>query len=793
MMVKSLVILILQAVLYTVLPTLRCYAQNFYAKPSNVSLADDSIKRKASLQWILEQLPPDRKRNGPVSYYDTTFTDWLKRTGELPPDFEVMPAYSLLPDPLVQEENGKFVPIKTVSDWRKKRVVLKTQIQHYLAGKVPDRPDNLTAEIENERIDGKVILRTLVLRFGPDAKAKLTIQMMIPVGKGPFPVFMTQWTHREWAQIAVRRGYVACVLATADSKDDTEKYAEIWAETHDFTRLMRRAYGTSVAIDYLYKLPFIDQQKIAIAGHSRNGKLSLLASAFDERITAVVSSSGGSGAEIPWRYTTHQYVVEDIALLTSAQPSWFHPRLRFFIGNENKLPVDQHSYMALIAPRGLMLSTSANESASNPWGAEQAYKSAQSVYRLLGAGDNLAIRFRNGFHGTSARDIEDYIDFFDYIFKRGAPKPENKLLFNYSFEKWQTLSGESIDPQSYPVKALGESWSNNVSKTITSVADWEPKRVEILKQLQWSMGEAPPIVSNPGPGDFIKGGIGENNFGSFLPRPIESEHMGVMKVTPYSGFGDYLYGNLYFPKSKVRSGQKLPVIIYLHPFDYSKGFATIDHQYSLQSFFERLTSKGYAVFAFDMLGFGNRIDEGTRFYERYPRWSKMGKMVADVKAAVDALTSFDIIDTNKIYTAGFALGATVGLFASALDNRVAGTISVSGFTPWRSTKNEAGVEGVKAYSHLHGLLPRLGFFVGHEERIPFDFQDVISAIAPRPVHLFTGERDWNTNLIHIQRTVRESGKIFGLYEASSNLRLTTTPEVNGFSKRIQQVIVDAEL
>ncbi|WP_374756602.1 glucuronyl esterase domain-containing protein [Dyadobacter bucti] len=44
-----------------------------------------------------------------------------------------------------------------------------------------------------------------------------------------------------------------------------------------------------------------------MAGHSRNGKLSLLAGAFDERITAVVTSSGGSCAEIPWRSITFSF------------------------------------------------------------------------------------------------------------------------------------------------------------------------------------------------------------------------------------------------------------------------------------------------------------------------------------------------------------------------------------------------------------------------------------------------------------------------------------------------------
>src|SRR5690625_7648500 len=102
-----------------------------------------------------------------------------------------------------------------------------------------------------------------------------------------------------------------------------------------------------------------------------------MAAAFDERITAVVPSSGGTGAEVPWRYCAYQYDVEDIALLGPAQPSWLHRRLRLFVGREDKLPVDQTHFMALIAPRGLMLSRTNEAGARNPWGMERARLTAQ--------------------------------------------------------------------------------------------------------------------------------------------------------------------------------------------------------------------------------------------------------------------------------------------------------------------------------------------------------------------------------------------------------------------------------
>jgi cephalosporin-C deacetylase-like acetyl esterase len=686
---------------------------------------------------------------------------------------------------LLLDEGGKDIPITTMAQWKEKREWMKRQLEYYITGTYPPKPDNLKVEMLSEKKDGETIVRVIELTFGPENRAELTVELMIPPGKGPFPVFLTQWNHREWAQVAVRRGYVGCAYAGADAKDDTEKYSEIWAGKYDFTRLMRRSFGASRAIDYLYTLSFIDKDKIGITGHSRNGKLSLMAAAFDERITACIPSSGGTGAEVPWRYCSNNYDVEDIALLACGQPAWLHPRLRFFIGRENKLPVDQNFFMALIAPRGLMLSTAITEGASNPWGIEQAYHATQKVYDFLGAKNHLAIRSRYGLHGVCARDMEDYIDFFDYVFKRSDHKPENRLFYNYSFEQWRELSREKINPQDYPVRTLDDLEMDAANNKITTVTGWENKKAGIRRELRWALGDEPAGVINPGPGRLRKGGSGENSFGSFLIRPQPTPKMGMMTITPYNGFGDQLFGYLYYPideKGNLKSN-KTPVVIYLHEYDYSKGFTSY-HQ--VEALFQSMVDRGYAVFSYDMLGFGNRIEEGTRFYHRYPHWSKMGKMVTDVRGAVEALSNLDGIDRKRIFVAGYSLGATVGLYAAALDERIAGVVSVAGFTPMRLNITDKGTEGIRAYSHLHGLLPRLGFFVGNEARIPYDFHEILACVAPRPVLVIAPVMDKDATAQDVRYSIEQARKIYSLYGAPDNLQIFAPDDYSRFSNEMRE-------
>lgn len=765
------------------------------ATPFLLNAGPDSTRRKEIRDWVLRVLPEDEAGRGHVSAGDTTFLDWVKRTGELPPDFDQLPSIPFLPDPLLIDEGTRNIPVTTPGQWEEKRSWMKEQLRYYILGSCPPPPDNLHSRTLSERKEGAVTLRMVELSFGPSGRAKLTVELMIPPGNGPFPVFLTQWNHREWAQIAVRRGYVGCVYAAADAKDDTEEYARIWWPEHDFSRLMRRAYGTSRAVDFLFSQPFVDKEKIALTGHSRNGKMSLMAAALDERIAAVNTSSSGTGGELPWRYCTHPYDVEDLALLTRAQPSWFHPRLRYFIGREDRLPVDQNSFMALVAPRGLMLSTAINETASNPWGIEQAFLDTRRVYRFLGDDSRLAIRSRQGKHSVSARDIEDYVDFFDYVFGRSQVKPENRLNYPYSFESWLKRNDESRMRADMPRSRENSSMQPG-GFTGTSLREWEAEKEVIKSQIGWMLGERPPGVVNPGPVTLKNAGVGEDSFGSFIQRPRGSSGMKVMPVSPYHGFGDNLFGYLYYPAGGASgNGKGLPVVIYLHEFDYSKGFGNIGRDHEIQSFFESLVAQGYAVFSFDMLGCGNRIEEGTRFYERYPEWSKMGKMIEDVRGAVDALRNIEFLDKDRVYAAGYALGGTVGLLSAALDNRIAGVVSVCGVTPFFPETPGRSDVVMKTYAHLHGLLPRLGLsrpglFSGQKDWLPFDFQQIVASVAPRPVLVIAPLWDKDNLKSDVEGCVEKAKGVYRLYGKEGNLAPVYPDDYNRFSSEMRAKALD---
>lgn len=732
-------------------------------------------RRKHYLEELILLQEKPTSHDGFVNYHDSTWMDWVQRTGELPPDFEKLPSIPQLPNPLVADEGGKNMPITTQEQWEKQRRYIAQQVQYLFSGTFPPPPEDLKYQVLNVKTENEVKVELIELSFNRD-QGKLTLELFTPPGPGPFPVFITQWNHRGWAQIAVRRGYMALVYAGADAKDDTRQYLSLYPQ-YDWSTLMTRAWGAHRAVDFLYQLDKVDTTAIAITGHSRNGKQALFAAAFDKRIKAVITSSGGTGGEFPYRYTDERHNNESIDYLLSRRTHWFHPRLRFYSGREHKLPIDQNSLMALIAPNSLLLSSSIREwKGGDPWAIEQMYLSLGKVYQFLNAPNKLGIRLRDGDHGVSERDIEAYLDWLDIQFGDKDLPWEKKLFFNYSFEEWLRKSNDHVDLNDYP---MWDSKSPQLYQRSASTSN----RLDIQNRLQWLLGEEPPGVS----AETIKGlSSREDYVSSFINRPTVKNGKKV-NIAPYNAIGDYLYGSLYFPTDssggKILSPNgKMPVVIFLHKYSNTGYDAT------LNSLFESILAKGYAVLAMDLIGYGARAEEGTLFYDRYPRWSKMGKMVTDTKAAVDALISLQFIDAEQIYVSGYALGGTVALFTAALDDRIAGVAVSSAFTPLRTATDE--VEGIQAYSHLYGLIPRLGHFVGNAKRIPVDFSEILMSIAPRPLFVIAPKLDRHADHDQVIQTAESVQAYYDALKVPQYFRFSEPLEFNGLSAAQEQAIAD---
>lgn len=705
-------------------------------------------RRKQALQETLQILIPSRPPHaGRINAIDKTWEEWQKRTGELPPDFAAMPSLPDLPDPFAAVIEGKgssqqtgavrVQAVRDASGWEQKRTWIAEQAQQWLYGKLPPAPDNLIAERISEEMAGDLRIEKVLLRFGPERKGELLLEIATPPGKGPFPVFLTnhpRW--RPWAATAVRRGYIGVFYSASDPnyaiKDYSDGLIEVYPD-YDFSTIARWGWSASRAIDYLYTLPQVNRAQIGITGHSRNGKQALMAAAFDKRIGAVILSSGNTGESNPWRYTTDIYSNETIEQITGNFPHWFHPRLRFFAGREDKLPIDQNLVMSMVAPRGLMIASAYSEGQGAPYGIERGYRSVQRVYRLLGAEDKVTLQLRAGEHATTAGDIEEYVDFLDHVFGRpGGHRPET-LTLDYQHQRWEK---ETAARRTAPKQMVAPI---NISRALpTDQAGWTKQKSDIRAALQTLLGDEPaalPFELAPGgkPSTYPNDGW----LSGLFQRPLHGKNFTWEAV----GFGDDLRADLYRPTT-ASADAKLPVVIWLHqeahPTGYSRHF---------RSLLDQLIAKGFAVMAFDQIGFGSRIHQANPFYRRYPAWSLMGKMVADARAAVDMAGRIPGVDGKRIYLAGWSLGARVAMYAGAMDpDKIAGVAMVAGFRPQRpespeQTRELQATEGLAQYGRWQGILPQLTEFERNPQRLPIDDPEVLALLSPKPVLVVAPTRD----------------------------------------------------
>src|SRR5690242_3628738 len=117
-----------------------------------------------------------------------SFNAWLEKTGELPPDFDTFPKINTLPDPL-HFLDGR--PVRTRQDWRARRTEIRQLFEQYDLGTFPPKPKIDRVVPIDETAGAGYTVRNMRLEFGPGSKGTMRVQVMIPDGKGPFPVLIS--------------------------------------------------------------------------------------------------------------------------------------------------------------------------------------------------------------------------------------------------------------------------------------------------------------------------------------------------------------------------------------------------------------------------------------------------------------------------------------------------------------------------------------------------------------------------------------------------------------------------
>jgi hypothetical protein len=393
------------------------------------------------------------------------------------PGVDSLPVRKNLPDVLVMNDGTR---VTTLRQWRKRREEMRQILSYYAVGQMPPAPGNVKGvESASELVlDGTVKYRRIHLTFGPSRTLALDIGIFTPVAGAHFPAIIlqsgsvpgapvlprlpqganqgrgqdvllivaseeavpvmpagavpTQTAEKMASERAdvFRRGYALVVYNPNDCAEDTTlRYPDgSWAFRHtrffpaypgyDWGILAGWAWGASRVADYLEQDRSIDSTRLIITGASRNGKSSMVAAAFDDRLSGapVVTGGGGVGA---YRLAGPRNS-ETLDLMQKKYPNWFSPNLHQFWGQVEKLPFDEHWFVALAAPRPFIALEGTTDTISLPEAIKASILAARSAYSLLGVPDRLGVHYSNHGHAFTGEDWTAMLDFFDKTL-RGKP------------------------------------------------------------------------------------------------------------------------------------------------------------------------------------------------------------------------------------------------------------------------------------------------------------------------------------------------------------------------------------
>lgn len=331
-----------------------------------------------------------------------------------------------LPDPFLMR-NGQRV--KSVSDWQARRKELIEDIQLYEYGHIdPPEPVSVISTSSDTVIgagSSSIVRRMVVLKTGK-SNIEYKVNLFLPrTLEGPFPVIVDG--DLGWQSLLrrlgvdnmctlVSRGYVIAEFdRTVFAVDKNTRANDPPDKNYDTGALIRWAWGFHRTIDFLLTQSFTDKSKIIVTGHSRGGKAALLAGALDERITLTAPNCSGTSGSGPIRFVAEGG--EKIENITKSFPFWFCSRFRSFTGTEReRLPFDQHSLIALVAPRAYLSTSGLQDLWANPRGTAQAHLAAKEVFVALGAADKAGIFYADTKHNHDIGKWEALVNFADKVF-----------------------------------------------------------------------------------------------------------------------------------------------------------------------------------------------------------------------------------------------------------------------------------------------------------------------------------------------------------------------------------------
>ncbi|MHC4400455.1 MAG: alpha/beta hydrolase family protein [Planctomycetota bacterium] len=318
---------------------------------------------------------------------------------------------------------------------------------------------------------------------------------------------------------------------------------------------------------------------------------------------------------------------------------------------------------------------------------------------------------------------------------------------------------------------------------VTTPADWQKRREEILRGMQEVMGKLPGEQRRVPLEVTVEE---EADAGKYIRRLI------TYRSEPESLTPAYLC----IPKDVLAGPRKAPAVLCLHPTDNQVGHKVVlglggrpGRQYAAE-----LAERGYVTLSPSYPHLANY----------WPNLGRLGHVSGTMKAiwdnsrGLDLLASLSFVDDSHGFGAiGHSLGGHNAVYTAVFDTRITVLASSCGFDSYLHYYDGAERNWYfgKGWCQIR-YMPRLSNYRGKLEEIPFDFHELLGALAPRPFFVNAPLHDGNFQWKSVDECAKAARPVYELLGGKGNLIIEHPDSDHDFPDELREAaytVIDSVL
>lgn len=307
---------------------------------------------------------------------------------------------------------------------------------------------------------------------------------------------------------------------------------------------------------------------------------------------------------------------------------------------------------------------------------------------------------------------------------------------------------------------------------VTNKSEWNEKREEILNNMQIVMGKLPQRQKRKLHVTYTDTAV----YDSYIRYAINFEAAPSERVFAY----------LYRPRNISKLS---PAILALHGTGI-EGKKIIDGATNIKNraYAKELAERGYVVIAPDYPSMGE-LENYDFANDRYDSGTMKG--IFNHISCVDLLQTLPYVDKNKIGVIGHSLGGHNALFVAAFDTRIKAIVSSCGWTLMDyyhpGEQVTAGYGGRLGPWAQERYMPFIrDKFDLDEEKIPFDLDEIIAILAPRPFFSNSPVYDLNFSVEGVRKGESRVREVYRFMNAEDAIKFVYPRVGHDFPPNIRE-------